>query len=145
MFNNVIQFAKEVCNISDNDISIIIHSRKTLLFKDDEAWVKQNEDENFDVPMHCFDKAQVCKLIRIFLLQQLNDIISKKNLGLYRDDGLEIFENMPGLEIERKKKDLVKVFKDNGLNITVNANVKVADFVDVNFDLVQGISGQREA
>ena len=33
----------------------------------------------------------------------------------------------------------MKVFKNNGLNITVSANVKVADFLDVHFDLVQDI------
>ena len=28
----------------------------------------------------------------------------RKNMGLYRDDGLAIFKNMSGSEVERKKK-----------------------------------------
>ena len=28
IFNNAIQFAKEICDILDNDISIIMHARK---------------------------------------------------------------------------------------------------------------------
>ena len=66
-------------------------------------WVKKGEDESFDVPMGCYIGEEVCKLIGIVLLHQLNDIIPKENLGLYRDDGLKIFKNTSGLEIDRKK------------------------------------------
>ena len=41
------------------------------------------------------------------------------NIGLYRDDRLGIFQNIPKTEIERKKKQIVKVFKDCGLSITI--------------------------
>ena len=53
--------------------------------------------------MGCYIGEEVCKHIGIVLLQQLNDIIPKENLGLHRDDGLEIFKNTSGLEIGRKK------------------------------------------
>ena len=39
LFNNAIQFAKEICEIPDNDLSIIMHSRKTLLFNNGEPWI----------------------------------------------------------------------------------------------------------
>ena len=58
---------------------------------------------------------------------------------LYRDDGLSIFKNMSGPEAERKKKELVKIFKDNGLSITEKTSLKTADFPDIHFDLVKEI------
>ena len=41
LFNSDIQFAKEICDISDNNISIMIHTRNTLLFNNREPWVKR--------------------------------------------------------------------------------------------------------
>ena len=63
-------------------------------------------------------------------------VIAEENTELYRDDGLGIFENMSGPEVERKKKELVKIFKNNGLSITVKTNIKTAHFLDIHFDLV---------
>ena len=37
--------------------------------------------------------------------------------------------------IERKKKNIIKVFKDCGLKIAVSANQKSVDFLDVTLDL----------
>ena len=64
---------------------------------------------------------------------------ANENMGLYREDGLSIFKNMSGPEIERTKKELVKVFKNNGLPITVKTNLKTADFLNIHFDLVKEI------
>ena len=60
-------------------------------------------------------------------------------VGLYCDYGLGIFQNIPKTEIERKKKQTVKVFKDCGLSITIKCNLKSVDFLDVTFDLVNDI------
>ena len=57
--------------------------------------------------------------------------------GLCRDDDLGIFKNMSGPEVERKKKELFKIFKNNGLSITVKSNLKIACFLDMHFDLVK--------
>ena len=43
-FNSTIQFAKKISDIPDNDISIIIHARNTLLFSNGEPWVKKDGD-----------------------------------------------------------------------------------------------------
>ena len=50
-------------------------------------------------------------------------------MGLYIDDGLGKFKNMSGSEVERKKIQLVKIFKNNGLSITVKTNLKTATFL----------------
>ena len=57
-------------------------------------------------------------------------LITKENMGLYRDDGLGIFKIIAGTEVEKKKKELVKIFKSNVVTITVKTNLKAADFLD---------------
>ena len=54
---------------------------------------------------------------------------------MYRDDGPGIFRNMSSPEVEKKKKDLISIFKSNGLSSTVKTNVKVADFLDIHFEI----------
>ena len=81
----------------------------------------------------------MCELKGTYLLHQLIDIIPKEDLGLYRDDGLGTIYNSSGPEIERIKKQIVRMFKINGLSITIKTNQKAADFLVVHFDLVQDI------
>ena len=42
-------------------------------------------------------------------------------------------------ELGRKEKDLIRISKSNGLAITVKTNLKVADFLDIHFEIVQHI------
>ena len=56
---------------------------------------------------------------------------------MYRDDGLGAFQQMPK-EIEGIKKDICKVFNNNGLKITIEANKKVVNFLDVTLNLNKG-------
>ena len=39
-----------------------------------------------------------------------------------------------GPEVERKRKVIIKVFRDCGLSISTKTNLKVVDFLDVNFN-----------
>ena len=111
-----------------------MQSRNTVVFSDGEPWVKKDDEDNFDVPMGCYDGAEVCELVGTYLLNQLKVVIAKENMALYRDDGVGIFKNMSGPEVERKKKELVKISKNNRLSITVKTNIKAADFLDIHFD-----------
>jgi hypothetical protein len=70
--------------------------------------------------MGSLDSAEICKIVglyRLFLLSELE-------VGLYRDDGLCACKLIPR-QTELMKKKLCKVFKDNGLTITIEANVKM--------------------
>ena len=40
-----------------------MHSRKSLLFKNTDIWVRKNEDQDFDVTMESFYGAELCKLV----------------------------------------------------------------------------------
>ena len=61
-----------------------------------------------------------------------------KNIGLYRDDGLSCFEKTSGSELEKIKNKMHKIFKDNGLNITIQTNLHIREYLDVTFNLKTG-------
>ena len=54
--------------------------------------------------MGCFDGAEVCELVKTYMLSQLNTVFKNENVGLYWDNGLGIYRNLSGPEIERKGK-----------------------------------------
>ena len=67
------------------------------------------------------------------------NVISKENIGLYRYDGLGIFKNMSGPEVERNKKDLMRIFESTGLSITVKTNLKIPNFLNIHFEIKENI------
>ena len=58
------------------------------------------------------------------------------NVALYCDDGLAAFNATPQ-EVEKTKKCLCKIFRDNGLKITVEATLGKVNFLDVTLDLLK--------
>ena len=44
---------------------------------------------------------RLCELVGSFLLHQLSNKYNKKDIGLYRDDGLAVFKNKSGPQVER--------------------------------------------
>ena len=71
LFTNAIRFAKQITEISDYDMSLINQSGRTLLFYEKTPWVKKAGSEDFDVPMGCFDGAEVCELVGTFIFNKL--------------------------------------------------------------------------
>ncbi|KXJ25355.1 hypothetical protein AC249_AIPGENE10664 [Exaiptasia diaphana] len=106
LLTDAINFAKQFTTITDRDIDIIMHSRKSLLFNSNTAWIKKS-NSSFDVTMGSYDGAEICELVGLFIL---NDLCTygKDNIGLYRDDGLAIFRNISGPQAERTRKDTTR-------------------------------------
>ena len=138
LFNKTITFASRKCDITEDELNIIMQSRKTLFFHDNHPWVKKNGEEDFDVPMGCNDGAEICETTGCYILRQLGSIINQNSCGLYRDDGLGTFENLSGPQIESKCKQIIKLFKSFGLNITIKTNFTSVDFLDVRLNLKDG-------
>ena len=63
LFIKAIQFARQITEITEEDINLIMQARTALLFNDGIPWVKKEGNEDFDVPMGCFDDAEVCELV----------------------------------------------------------------------------------
>ena len=113
--DNVLLFAQEQIQIADDDLRLIKHCRKSLLFNNGEAWKKKLSDSPFDVTMGSYDGAEVCELFRICILSHLITFIGKKDVGLYRDDGLIILPQLNGQQTDRIRKRIIETFKSFGL------------------------------
>ena len=137
LLKKAINFASKRVGVSTKEKEIIFQARKSLLFNKEQPWMKK-VGGTFDVTMGAYDGAEVCELIGSFILHQLASKYEGKNNGLYRDDGLAVFENVSGPESERIKKDFQKVFRRNGLGITIKCNKKIVDYLDVTFNLNDG-------
>ena len=110
-----------------------MHSRKTLLFSDGELLVKNDDQDDFDV-------TDMWELVGTYLLNQLKVFMANENIGLCIYNGLGmIFKNMSGPEVERNKKELIKIFKNDRLSIIAKTNKKTAHILDIHFDLVKEI------
>ena len=85
--------------------------------------------------MGCYDGAEICELVGIYIQNKLWKLMSRKDLGLYRVDELWILKNTSGPEADQKRKNIIKIFKECGLSITCEINKKIVDFLDVRFNL----------
>ena len=133
-----IGFACEHMEISDETINIIMHARKSLLFNQQaETWTKKSSSR-FDVTMGSFDNAEVCELVRLFILQQLSQVITSNAMGLYRDDGLAILRNTSGPGVERIRKNTSETFQQHGLQVTTETNMIGTYFLDITLNLSSG-------
>ena len=92
---DAVNYAKNYTTVTDHQIDIIMHCRKSLLFDNDAPWVKRN-NEHFDISMGSHDGAEVCELVGLFLLDDLSNKYGQNSVGLYRDDGLAVFKDLSG-------------------------------------------------
>ncbi|XP_022810398.1 uncharacterized protein LOC111347413 [Stylophora pistillata] len=136
LLSKALDFASKYCSINSHEREIILHAKRSLLFNDDCPWEKKSASNLFDVTMGSFDGAETCELVGCFLLSILTEKYGQ-NIGLYRDDGLAALNGTPQ-EIENIKKGFCKVFRDNDLKITVEANITKTNFLDVTLDLSSG-------
>ena len=58
-----------------------------------------------------------------------------RTLQFYRDNDLVILLNVNGQQIDRTRKNIIKIFKDVGFNIDIETNSKKVDFLDIKFNL----------
>ena len=105
------------------------------MFCKNSTWVKKEGDEDFDIPMGCYDGAEICELVGTYIQNRLFILMNKKDFELYRDDGLGILRNTSGPGADRKRKNIIKIFKECGVSVTCEVNKKIVDFLDVRFNL----------
>lgn len=92
----------------------------------------------FDVSMGAYDGAEVCELVGTFILNKLGEHFKKSDIGLYRDDGLAVFKNISGPEAERIKKKFKSIFQEQDLDIVIECNQKIVNYLDVTLNLNDG-------
>ena len=92
----------------------------------------------FDVTMGSYDGAEICELVGLYLLHELNKTIKNQHLGLCRDNGLAMINSKSGPIIKRIKKNIATIFQNNGLKITTESNLLRTDFLDIILNLITG-------
>ena len=120
--------------INPEDIQIIYHARKSLLYNKEIPWQKKNS-ALFDVTMGAYDGAEVCELVGLFLLHLLSKKFIKDNIGLYRDDGLGVFRNVNGHQADKIRKMFHDIFKQHGLSLEIECNLKIVNYLDITLNL----------
>ena len=51
--------------------------------------------------MGVYDGTEVCEVVGTFLLEKISEICNEGDIGLYKDDGLAIFRNTSGTQLEK--------------------------------------------
>ena len=99
-----------------------------------EPWEKKNTDSCFDVTIGSYDGAEIWGLVGIYLLFLLANIIDKKNSGLYREGGLILSRNVNRQNMDRIRKNVIKILKEVGFKIEIKTNLKIVDVLHVTFN-----------
>ena len=135
LLNKSSVYAKSFIQIEDNVFNAIKLERKSLLFNKDGTWVKKGDDTLFEVTIGSFDRAEICDLVGLYLLDKLSSLIGRENVALYRDDGLAAINSSSGPELYKMRKNIIALFKNEGLSLTIETNLLETDFLDVTFNL----------
>ena len=69
------------------------------------------------------------------MLDKLSNIFEKNLVGLYRDDGLAVLCNCTARAADRIRKSVESIFKSYGLKITAEAGLLQVDFLDITINL----------
>ena len=85
--------------------------------------------------MGSFDRAEICELVGLYFIDKLLRLIGRKNIELYRDDGLGAINNSSGPVLVKMRKNIIALFKNEDLSITMETNLFETDFIDVTFNL----------
>ena len=75
--------------------------------------------------MGSFDGAEICELVGLYLLDKLSSLIGRKNVELYRDDGVAAINSSSGRVLDKMRENIIAVFKNEGLSITIETNLKL--------------------
>ena len=98
--------------IKREDFSTIQKARKSLPYNKEIPWQKKNTNL-FDVAIGAYDGAKGCKLVGLFLLNNLAKKSGKNSVGLYRDDGVTIFKNINDHHVDNIRKEFHQLLKAN--------------------------------
>lgn len=63
--------------------------------------------------------------------------MNREQFGLYRDDGLAAIRGTSGRKLDKLRKDIIQLFQEEGLRITIESNLTVTDYLDVTLDLLK--------
>ena len=81
--------------------------------------------------MGSYDGAEIFELVGLYLLNRLSTVIDKSSVDLYKDRGLTAINNAKGSKLDRIRKDIIALFQEERLSLTIETNLIEAEFLDV--------------
>ena len=69
-----IEHAKLDTSITKQELDIILHARKSLLFSKNKPWEKTINEPLFDIVMGSYDGAEICELVGLYILPFLGKV-----------------------------------------------------------------------
>ena len=134
LMEKAIKFARLHTPISIQEEKILYHARKNVLMDcEGNIWEKISNPE-FDVSMGSMDGAEISELIGIYMISMLMVRFNKSLFGIYRDDGLMVVKG-GGPEVDRARKEVIRIFQQEDLKVTTECNARSIDFLDIIMDL----------
>ena len=97
--------------------------------------MKKDNGSTFDVTVGSYDGAEVCELVGIYILSILSKKYEDAEFGLYRDDGLAAFQNINSQASDHIRKEIIEIFKQLGLKITIQCNLNEVNSLDISLNL----------
>ena len=88
--------------------------------------------------MGSYDGAEICELVDLYLLDKLSKILDTADEGLYKYHGLAGVNSSNGPLMDKLRKKIITLFKEENSSITIDANLDETDFLDVTFNLKTG-------
>ena len=113
---------KVLTTFSNEEENIILYCRKMFLYFEEE--IKPELWREHGQPRQRRDLRAVWALL----------VVPPWRPHTQGPDGLTVVE-LPGPEVERLRKKVIKLFSSQNLQITTDANIKATDFLDVVFNL----------
>ena len=107
LLKQAIWFTQNSVKIPLKSIDILFHSRKSLLYHNDDPWVKKDTIVKFEATMSSYDGPGVCQIVWLLMLDILNKMFEEHSIGLYRDDGVSSYRNYNGHQSDKVRNFLV--------------------------------------
>ena len=73
LLKDALAFAQRNVEIKQNELDLIFHIQKSLLYCKDTPWIKKEGDGEFDVTMGSNEGAETCELVGLFLLYSIGE------------------------------------------------------------------------
>ena len=84
--------------------------------------------------MRSYDGVKIFELVGLNL-NRVSTVNDKSSVGLYRDNGLAAVNNANGPKLDRIRKYIIALFKEEGLSIIIEINLNETHFLDITFNL----------
>ena len=73
--NEALKLAKEYTRISEDKMNIIKHCRKSLLYLNEELWIKKGVNGNYDNLMCLYDSAEISNISTTTIAKEVRDVL----------------------------------------------------------------------